>query len=420
MKIARHLLLTYLVLLSVFTLSIILVHAIPTRLVVGNVSRSADDIMKEGIFWKVAGVELFKIDNMTDCMMINMNADVDDSHVVHSAMINEYGKNFTGAHGYFGMAKSTKELATGGRQAMHEQVDYGRYWNGYQVVVRPLLLLFHYHQIRIINYICLLSLLLVVIWAMLRRYRKVYALLFLISLLLINFPIVPLAIQFSTCFYIAFLGMLAVMAYSKRGLKKEQAIILFFIIGALTSYLDFLTTPQITLGFPLLLCLLDERLKHKCRYIFSVASSWVMGYALLWASKWLMAYLLAGVNVFGSAVDSMKLRVSDSVVMKGNAITIPDLFRLMEEKLFDKVSPIVVLLAVLAVLAVVCLFVYRHRVNARRFAYLLIVAAIVPVWYCGMKNHTVQHIFFTWRAIVVTVYSLLLYICFILKPERHE
>ena len=420
MKIARHLLFTYIILLSVFTLFIILVHAIPTRWVVGNVSRSADDIMKEGIFWKVGNMELFKIDNMTDCMMINMNADVDDAHVVRSAMINEYGKNFTGARGYYGMAASTKELAIGGRQAMHDQVDYGRYWNGYQVIVRPLLLLFHYHQIRVINYICLLALLLAVVWAMLRRYRKVYALLFLVSLLLINFPIVPLAIQFSTCFYIAFSGMLAVMLFSKKGLNNTKAIVLFFVIGALTSYLDFLTTPQITLGFPLLLCLLDKRIKQKYRYILSVALSWVAGYALLWASKWLMAYLLVGVNVFDSAVESMKLRVSDSVVMKGNSITIPYLFRLMEGKLFGVISPVVVLLAILALLAAVSLFIYRYRVSARRFAYMLVVASIVPVWYCVMKNHTVQHIFFTWRAIVVTVYSLLLYIYFILKTEHHE
>lgn len=46
-------------------------------------------------------------------------------------------------------------------------------------------------------------------------------------------------------------------------LTKSDANILgtFFIIGGITSYLDFLTTPQLTLGLPLIVYMLTKHPK---------------------------------------------------------------------------------------------------------------------------------------------------------------
>ena len=67
----------YAALLALFTAAIIAVHLIPTAAVRGNVAASADMIEREGIFFRVLGCPLLQIDNMTDCMMLNMAAYAD-------------------------------------------------------------------------------------------------------------------------------------------------------------------------------------------------------------------------------------------------------------------------------------------------------------------------------------------------------
>ncbi len=410
----------YVVLLAAFTVSIIAVHAIPTSMVRENVSHSADIIEEEGIFRKILGFELFKIDNMTDCMMLNMNVNADSREPVKSAMLNEFAKDYSGRQGYFGMARATKHLAENGRESMPEQVGYGRYWHGYQLLLRPLLVFFDYAQIRIINFFCLFSLTVLVSVMMYRRYHWAYAAGLLVSLAVINFPIVPFAIQFSTCFYIAFLSMFAVMRFPALTKNVENSLMTFFVIGALTGFMDFLTTPQLTLGLPLLLCLIDLNDFKRWHYIICVGVSWLSGYALLWASKWLVAYLLTGINIFQSAVDSIELRVSNTVVVGGNAISMEELYEKTSRQLFNIVSPSIIL-AVLGIIIILGILhiVFRWKAS-QQYGYLLLVAGIVPVWYIFLKNHSLQHIFFTWRALLLSIYSVLLFVYFTIQPEKEN
>ena len=68
---------TYIALVVIFTSLIVAVFAIPNSAVRDNVIVSADQIDSEGIFFRVAGCPLWQIDNMTDCMMLNMNVDAE-------------------------------------------------------------------------------------------------------------------------------------------------------------------------------------------------------------------------------------------------------------------------------------------------------------------------------------------------------
>lgn len=412
----------YAALLALFTAAIIAVHLIPTAAVRGNVAASADMIEREGIFFRVLGCPLLQIDNMTDCMMLNMAAYADSSSPVDAAMLNKYGYNEHGVQGYTQMASDTRAVALSGSGATDSEIMYGRYWQGYQVLLRPLLTFMDYGAIRVVNYVLLFFLAGLMTWLIACRAGRCVSLLFIVSLLAVGFPVVPLAMQFSTCFYIAFIASIVVLVRPQTAVDSKTGPVFFFTTGALTSYMDFLTTPQITLGLPLICVFLAGGLRDgKCRFIIRSGVMWLSGYALLWVSKWAVAGLLTGTggDVAASAIDSFILRTSDTVYFGGVEMPISSLFAIVASKMGFKMVAAAAVFAVAALCAFV-LYLYRCRRNMGRYGWLLLVAAMVPAWYLMLRNHSLQHIFFTWRAMLLTVFSLLLFVYYNRKPISRD
>lgn len=421
MKHALHISKVYLLLLTVFTAAIVAVHFIPSDAIRNNVVRSAAYIDREGIFFKILGFPLFQIDNMTDCMMLNIAVHADSRHPVETAMLNSYGYEEHGSHGYTSMAKDTETMAREGNGSMPDVMMYGRYWHGYQVFLRPLLLVFDYRQIRIVNYVLLFSLAAVLAAMLRRRAGTAVALVFILSLLAVSFPIVPLAMQFSTCFYVAFAASIIVLVRPQTVDGSKRSDTMFFTVGAVTAYLDFLTTPQITLGLPLVCAFMTGNVRgRRCMYVVRTGVMWLLGYSLLWASKWGLAFLLtdSGADVLGTAVGSFLLRTSDDVYFGGEKMPISSFFEIILSKL-----PAVAVCALWAfaalLVAAVGLWLWRCRRSMNRYGYLLLIAAMVPVWYMLLRNHSLQHIFFTWRAMFVTIFTVMLFAyCNINKKEK--
>jgi hypothetical protein len=53
-------------------------------------------------------------------------------------------------------------------------------------------------------------------------------------------------------------------------------------------------------------------------------------------------------------------------------------------------------------------------------SYLLLISLMVPVWYLVVRNHSVQHGWFTWRATVVSVFAGLLFMSRAMSFERYH
>ena len=408
----KQLLICYIFLLVSFTSFIILVHLIPTKYLVRNIFQSAQQIENEGIFKKIGNIYLLQIDNMTDCMMMNMAATADEHHPVVSALNNYYSCNSID-EGYKNMALNTIQLTEKGSESLSEHIHYGRYWQGIQVFLRPLLMIADYSTIRIINFIMLSALLLVLLWLMMIHFGWTVSIFFLISLLLVGVPVVPLSIQLSVCFYL----MLLYSIYIIQLKKIDYVFLVFFVMGAITSYFDFLTVPQITLGIPLTLFLLKNKVKNTYQYIILLSLSWLGGYALLWSSKWMIAYLLTGNEIVDTITSSISLRLSDSVVFHGAKIPIEDLILLLLSKI--RWWMILLVSTVIAFLSFIYYRLQKGKAIIYRYSWLLLIALIVPVWFLVLRNHTVQHIFFTWRAVLVILFSLSLFIYYTIRKEEN-
>lgn len=427
MKTIKRLTLIYIILLAVFTALITAVFCIPTSLVRENVEKSAMQIEEDGLWYKPFGFYLFQIDNMTDCQMLRMNASADSKHPVWAAMMAEQYENVSDSlHPYYEVVENTKYIARTGRTSFDQYSNYARYWHGYQIFLRPLLTVFSYHTIILINYILLSLLMLFVIYASYRTMGGLFAITIGASLIATNIFIVPLALQFSTCYYIALLGMALLMLRQEYVSDKTRCLSLFFIIGGITSYMDFLTTPLLTLGMPLVVMMaIRKRMKRDgkeflsdFKTILSNSVSWGAGYSLLWISKWIIGSLFTGYNIFESAMSNAKLRIGDTIVFGGKEMAMSDFIHLVFNKVCAAVSVYGIILFILAVIAVIAIYIYRHRRQTRQYGWLIVVAMMPVVWFAVMKNHSLQHIFFTWRDFLLTVWCAALYICLTLRKTK--
>ena len=415
----RKLLLTYILLLFSFTALVLLVHLIPKSSIEKNVVESAILLKNEGAYKKFFGFKLFQLDNFTDACMLNIAYTADDKSPVDAAMMNYY--HWDG--NCFDMADNILQLHNGEIDKVPRE-SYGRYWQGYQVTLRPLLCFLNIHGIRLLNFLLLFIL---AIWCSVLLAKKVgsaVAWIFVASLLLINFPMVPYSMQFSTCFYLMFIGMIAVMTSPILTTGIDNIVATFFAIGGITVFLDFLTTPQLTLGFPLVVMLLMKSLnkgdeKYKLWQLVIIASmAWAFGYALLWASKWIIAYLLTGNNILADAMESAKLRSSNQY--KGMEMTIPNIISFIWTNIASRGLQWMVY-GGLAVTLLVGLFYYKMQKGLlvlKEYAWLLLVTMMVPVWFLLLRNHSIQHGWFTWRAGLLSLFSLTLYVYYTTRNEK--
>lgn len=307
------------------------------------------------------------------------------------------------------LAYDTEKIASGDTTDL-KRGSYGRYWQGYQTTLRPVLTVLDYTKIRILNYILFVALLTICLYLMCTTISGKVALIFGISLLAINFPIVPLSLQFSTCFFIALTGMILIMKYPKLT-QESNLYCTFFTIGAITSFMDFLTTPQLTLGLPLIIYLLARGGKEKAwKTIIILSVVWAAGYGCLWASKWIIGYLLTGNNILADAMQSVELRSSN--LYKGMEMTIPNIISFIWTNIKAKhLTGLFYLgLAIIAAMIFVYIRIMKDKQSIKNYSWLLLTTMIVPVWFLALRNHSIQHGWFTWRAGLLSLFSLILFI----------
>ncbi|MBP5500774.1 MAG: hypothetical protein J6Y05_08755 [Bacteroidales bacterium] len=403
------LLLTYLLLLLTFTLLMLGTYTLPSSLITDNVIASAQQLQHEGQAAHLINSRLGRLDNYTDALMLNLAISSDTKHPLRSAMLNPYYDNDDED-----VAKSvnTERVAHGQTNGLEKRF-YGRYWQGYLVTLKPMLILFSLHGLRIVNCLLMLLLSLATLWLIWQKIGKIESLLFLLSLLLVYFPVVPFSLQYSTCFYLMFLSMLAVMLYPVLTSTSRYLSLTFFVIGGITSFFDFLTTPQLTLGMTLLVCLLIHR-KQEMRTIIMASIAWGIGYALLWASKWVIGYGLTGFNLLADAAEQIGVRTSQQYY--GIELTIPTMLQFIifgEERPLGWKIP-----ALILALSIAYIFLQKGLKVQRQYLWLLLIAMIVPVWFLLMRQHSIMHLWFTLRAFLVTIYSLLLWLFYTLRSPR--
>lgn len=179
--------------------------------------------------------------------------------------------------------------------------SYGRYWHGYQVILRPLLALFSYPVVQVLICSITVALLAMMFW----QAHKVLGLVPTLALVVayVGGAIVPNAFLLVT--HAPQLWVAAGGAIYLLHMQRSNFLLAFASLGALDAFTTFLNMPSLSLGLPLLVLAF---MRHRqggntagiCTETLACAVAWSLGLVIVWVAKWLL------MRVFFPGMDIMR------------------------------------------------------------------------------------------------------------------
>lgn len=389
------------------------VYILPTGRMLTQADRSLPVFENEGTSFCWAPEERSaRLDGFTDAIMMQTAVYVRDENPMKAAMRND---RMEFSEGKLDPAGSLKQYVYGNRSGY--VVSYARYWHGYLLFLKPLLLFFSLSDIRMMNAAFQLILAAGVLLLAFRKRGLRLALPMGLALLVINPVSTALSMQFSSIYYLTLLGLLIMLL--TESWDRSWGYLVFLFLGIGTAFFDFLTYPACAVGTCLALQALMSRADGKTRLLKTVGSgaAWAFGYGGMWSGKWLAASLITGTNVLRDAMEQAQYRSGGEVTAAEGGVS-ATFGAVLSRNLGVLANPA----AAILVLALLGLLVWLLVTKRCRFALeraslpsLAIAFAVPFVWYFLLRNHSLVHCWMTYRNLSAAVFALSGGLCFGLK-----
>lgn len=297
--------------------------------------------------------------------------------------------------------------------------EYSYYWHGYVTVLRPLLLLFDYGEIRVINSM-LHILLTIALFCLLKKRKNAEWAMLSVSVYGLVFPLaLAYSLQYSWVYYIMLFVSIIMLQFENRVKRNGNIYLLMLLSGMLTSYFDLLTYPLITWAIPMIwwIALEEEKTERERLYMVVLSGfSWILGYGGMWAGKWVLGGLVTGADVIGAAFREILYRSGLQEGVDGSTASHIEVF-LRNFEQCDNVQYLLILLAWFM------WFMYKVlknkcRPDGKRIYSFVLIGVSTFVWYMVLHNHTFVHISFTYR--IYTILFATIFACFIVIANNEE
>ena len=271
--------------------------------------------------------------------------------------------------------------------------DYFRYWHGHAVLARPLLSIMPYNDYRGVIFTISLTLLAVLTWRIAKDFNQWVALSVLAAFFVVNamgFWVV--GTKAATWFLV-----IGGAVFATRRANEPLPALGFFILGALTAYFDFLTTP-VLIPVMAALCWMLYSLKAKTAdkpwmALAVLGAFWAAGYGGLWFAKFVISAVVLEVDVWRDVAASVFHRTRGAV--EGGGASWPG------EAIWANIASLKTIWGIAAVGAyfVAPLASQRGRRNLgilwQRHKPIIALVAMPILWLELLSNHSQIHAAFT-------------------------
>ncbi len=357
-----------------------------------------------------------KTDDYTDALMLLTAKDNTDRNPFTSAI---YAYHLSGEN----IGDNPNVVITDMNNTEYEESSYNRYWHGYLVFLKPLLMIFNYQQIQILISFAVLALIVAVIYLLQKKNFNKYIIPYTVTVALMFPAAIMISIQYFIVFAIFNLAMVIILLFFDKILKTKNFFYLFLIIGMLTSYFDLLTYPVVTLGIPLLIWLVllnrDKVLSFKknIRQITLGAIGWGIGYFGLWFGKWVLGSMITGKNLISTALAQAGFRTSSTTELEEISRWDP-ISKAFENVFTGPVGFVLILFLIVLVVLLVAKKIRFNKQSAKNNLWMFVIALIPLIWYFSLANHSYWHMFFTYRTMMILVFAVGCYIISVLEKSE--
>lgn len=408
----KYIKITFIILFS-FILFLFASYLINDNKIKANVEKS----LNEYNFFDNKKFEL-NVDNYTDMIMLNVITYNSKNSFVKRAFGAEYGTLYVENYGvrelYWNQFDNLKASLINQED---DSILYGRFWHGYQVLIKPLLYFFTYQQSLIFLLVIGSVLLLISCVLVFKKLNYKYLIAYILSLLSLNIY------MFSTCYQYFFTMILMIIfniiiliKYDKNKLDYD---VYFYIFGALTAYLLFISFPLITLCFPLLIFFALEFENGKiinykeniCR-IVKFAIVWFIGYLFFFILKWIIGTITVGNNFVENALLSVSQRLGITF-----SFSYIDILKLNLSLFFENILNI--LLVIFMIITLIVKIVKNTKEKIKIISPLLLISIMPFIWIFVCNNHSAVHYWMVARLFSISIFSLLICIIILFNNNKY-
>lgn len=403
------------------TLLLVLVFCIPTGRIKENVQKSVDRVLISSEEFEDKPFLQHVIQNKesyTDSIMVQYAFEkIPDKNVYEHAM---WAYHYDLEEDIWAAEDSLRAVLDGADASQMHLREYSRYWHGYLVYLKPLLLLFSWEQLVWIE--MGLHIVLLVAVAVLSIKKKVPGTMLAIvaGLAFMKPELMMVSLTMSVSLLITLVALIVQMKKGDWLAEKGWYPEFFLCIGILTSYLDFLTYPVVTLGLPLGIWFLAaerEKIWTAVKRIVGYSFCWGVGYAGMWASKWVIADLTLQTGTIRDAVWNVIGRteaIGGRPRMNGGFYVLSLNLQEYGSSIYPIMAGILLVLAVASIVRAFCAKVPAKTILETIIPFIII--GIIPfAWIIVVQHHSALHARFTFRILGVAAFALA---CLTIKMQK--
>ncbi len=410
MKAILKYIILFISMIIIFSVSMIITYSLPNGAINENVKDSYEEIIKSSNMYGQSIINSY-YDTYSDMLILNMalnrGTDINQSSIERAFENSRYSESISDKT--FGGQEIPLKKVIYDRNLLNNQ-EYSRYWHGTQTLIRPLLMIFTYNEIKFLMTIILFMLLFWASYEMNKNVGKGITSAFIFSMLIVAINAVPMVLQFAPPFMVMLIGIIILNILIQK--DKEKFIpYLFFLLGSVIAFYDTLTVPIITLGIPLInLIIYNYRKNVKIRTnIFSLIKNsalWGVAYASTYVSKWIIASVVLGKDAISLAIKNLFFRIDGDL---STTVEI-SILNSIEQNLKFLTNEVFWFL-VFIIIIIFCITIIRKKIIETN-VYKLIIPTILIItypfiWYGILIEHSINHAYISFRMLSITVFGIL-------------
>ncbi len=313
-------------------------------------------------------------------------------------------------------------LAKDGDFSQYTKEPYSRYWHGYLVYLKPLLLLFNLSEIYRLNFVIVIGSI-IAVWYFMHKKLGNYSFAYIFMLMTMNVGNIYQSFQLSTAFYAMQMTLLLLLIQNNNQLKKNSWWI-FVADGILLAYLDFLTYPMLAFSVPIVVYFLLLHAKEIKTIILELIEKgifFLIGYGCMWAMKWICATLFTDENVIADAFKNIYHRVGGAN-MRSQDFIIPTREIAFNWNLNAFLSPTNIVLIILFISAIMILFLMKRKIRFQKGVLMIsLCGVLLPIaWIVVVYNHCAQHPHLEWRLFCGILFSIGVLLVSLFEEKKDE
>lgn len=416
----------FIIIICIFNLLLFLSSLFPSNLIEEKVKESSEILYEEGNTYKFFEFSKLYNNNYTDAIMINEAFSIDNKNPIYSYMSarKNYNRNIT---------KETLQEPVGELKSVGDEkydpvgelknfvegnittsISYARYWHGYLIGLRTLLLFFNISQIRILLLVVFILLFVYLVYLLKKELGIIIAFIIACSLILEGYFFVSYSLESAPIFIV----MMVASIFLLNRIKKNKNFYLYiFVVGCISNFVDYLTVPLITLAIPLYIYVLHKQkentiLNYKNHLIIVIKASaiWLIGYGMTWLSKWIMYDIIYNEDVMKSAISQMLYRTS-----RENRITPITIGMFLRTFITINVKYAIIIFCIIVFVSLVIpkkikIRIEKWKIYLNKTIPIFIISLMPIIWYIILSNHTVLHVGFVYRHMIIFLIGVV--ICF--------